>query len=331
MTFTLYIEEVFRGSEDFLIRGETIAFLKPPGTAPSVREQLTSLVIEGRRISKHSFTRKVGHGSSRQDLVGDLVITFRTSSSETNLKRSNLRTSEGAGRGKESVFTKPLKLHRPLVLPKRNIINVKTLKSMISFCQQFREAVVFKAVILTAFFGFFRLSNIAPHAVAEFDCSRHFTGGDVFFLENEVKLLLKWSKTFQNRDQYKLVALPKLAPSPLCPYQALKGIYALYAPGCNEPLFQIRSASGWQVLTDSRVRKTLSQINKLMGLPGNFYTFHAFRRSGASLAYEADIPVKEIKEHGTWASDSVWRYIQPSQTAGQQVSQKFRKLLHGGV
>ena len=226
-------------------------------------------------------------------------------------------------------FTKSLKLHRPLVLPKRNIINVKTLKSMISLCQQFREAVVFKAVILTAFFGFFRLSNIAPHAVAEFDCSRHFTGGDVFFLENEVKLLLKWSKTFQNRDQYKLVALPKLAPSPLCPYQALKGIYALYAPGCNAPLFQIRSASGWQVLTDSRVRKTLSQINKLMGLPSNFYTFHAFRRSGASLDYDADIPVKEIKEHGTWASDCVWRYIQPSQTAGQQVSQKFRKLLHG--
>ena len=57
-----------------------MAFLKPAGTAPSVREQLTSLVIEGRRISKHSFNRKVGHGSSMQDLVGDLVITFRTSS-----------------------------------------------------------------------------------------------------------------------------------------------------------------------------------------------------------------------------------------------------------
>ena len=53
-----------------------MAFLKPAGTAPSVSEQLTSLVIEGRRISKHSFTRKVGHGSSMQDLVGDLVIPY---------------------------------------------------------------------------------------------------------------------------------------------------------------------------------------------------------------------------------------------------------------
>ena len=83
-----------------------MAFLKPAGKAPSVREQLTSLVIEGRRIAKHSFTRKVGHGSSRQDLVGDLVITFRTSSSEKDLKRSNLGTSEGAGRVNEPVFVK---------------------------------------------------------------------------------------------------------------------------------------------------------------------------------------------------------------------------------
>ena len=41
-----------------------------------------------------------------QDLVGDLVITFRTSSSVTDLKRSNLGTSEGAGRVNESVFVK---------------------------------------------------------------------------------------------------------------------------------------------------------------------------------------------------------------------------------
>ena len=80
--------------------------MKPPGTSPSVREQLTSLVTEGWRISKHSLTRKVGHGSRRQDLVGDLVITFRTSSSETDLNRSNLGTSKGAGRAKESVLVK---------------------------------------------------------------------------------------------------------------------------------------------------------------------------------------------------------------------------------
>ena len=101
----------------------------------------------------------------------------------------------------------------------------------------------------------------------------------------------------------------------------------LYNPGSQAPLFQIRTAAGWQVLTDSRIRKVLADINQHMQLPSNFYTFHAFRRSGASLAYDMDIPVKEIKEHGTWASDCVWRYIRPQATAGQEVSQKFRKYI----
>ena len=51
-------------------------FLKSPGTTPLGREQLTSLVIEGKRISNHSLTRKLGHGFSRQDFIGDLVIEF---------------------------------------------------------------------------------------------------------------------------------------------------------------------------------------------------------------------------------------------------------------
>ena len=181
---------------------------------------------------------------------------------------------------------------------------------------------------MTAFFGFFRLSNIAPHVKAEFDSTKLFSGGYMFFLENEVLMLLKWSKTIQFRDQYKLVVLPKLGVSPVCPYQALKKVMSLCNPIQNSPLFQISTASGGQVLTDARVRKNLAKINQCLHFPPNFYTFHAFRRSGASLAYELGIPVREIKEHGTWASDCVWRYIRPSSSAGCQVSQTFRKILH---
>ena len=74
-------------------------------------------------------------------------------------------------------FVKALKLHRPMVLTKRNIIDIATLKRMVALCQRFPNAEVYKAVFLTAFFGFFRLSNLAPHAIVEFDGTRHFTGG----------------------------------------------------------------------------------------------------------------------------------------------------------
>ena len=225
-------------------------------------------------------------------------------------------------------FVRSTKLSRPIALPKRNIIDINTLKAIVAVTQKFSNPKVYKAVFLTAFFGFFRLSNIAPHAIAEFDGTRHFTGGDIFFRNKEVQLLLKWSKTMQYRNEYRMISLPRLGASTICPYQALKDIIALYSPGNNSPLFQIRATQGWQVLTDSRVRKVLAKINQKLRLPSNFYTFHSFRRSGASLAYGIDIPVKEIKEHGTWASDCVWRYIRPEATAGHQVSCKFRKCLY---
>ena len=101
-----------------------------------------------------------------------------------------------------------------------------------ALCQEFVDPVVYKAVLLTAFFGFFHLSNLAPHLIAEFDSARHFTGGgSVFFQENEVKLLIKWSKTMQYRDEYKFVALPKLGASPICPYRALRNAIAFKYPG----------------------------------------------------------------------------------------------------
>ena len=178
---------------------------------------------------------------------------------------------------KVSYFVKALKLHRPMVLTKRNIVNIGTLKCMVVVCHRFSNAEVFKAVFLTAFFGFFRLSNMAPHAIAEFDSTRHFTGGDVFFQKDEAQLLLNWSKTIQYRDECRLVTIPKLGASPICPYRALKKIMALYNPEQNEPLFQIQTTSGWQVFTDTCIRKTLAKINLALDLPSNYYTFHAFR------------------------------------------------------
>ena len=78
---------------------------------------------------------------------------------------------------KVSYFVKSLKLHRPMALPKRNTIDINTLKKMVMLCNQFSDPWVYKAVILTVFFGFFHLSNIAPHAKAEIDSTKHFTGG----------------------------------------------------------------------------------------------------------------------------------------------------------
>ena len=91
--------------------------------------------------------------------------------------------------------------------------------------------------------------------------------------------------------------------------------------------FSFNIPSGWKVLIDSKIRKTLSRINQKLGLPPHFFTFHAFRRSGASLAFNANVPIQEIKVQGTWTSDCVWRYIHDDPTRSSVVATTFNKML----
>ena len=74
-------------------------------------------------------------------------------------------------------FVCALKINRPLAVSKKNVIDIRTLEWIIALCEGRLNAVTFKAIFLTEYFGFFRLSNCAPHAVVEFDPTKHFTGG----------------------------------------------------------------------------------------------------------------------------------------------------------
>ena len=154
-----------------------------------------------------------------------------------------------------------------------NIISLEMLLKIVHQCDYLYMGKVFKAIFLVAFFVFFRLSNLAPHSFSAFDFTRHLAGGDIFFL-------LKWSKTIQTRDHVKVISLPRLGSSPICPYRGLKSLYQLYNPSGNQPLFQYKYAMGWKVLIDSKIRKTLSLINKNIEPLTSFFhlpSFPAFR------------------------------------------------------
>ena len=223
-------------------------------------------------------------------------------------------------------YTKSIKITRTISVPHRNVMDIPAWQRLINLVDTCHNGQTYKAMFLVGYFGFFRLSNLASHTIKEFDPSRHFAGGDVFFGKREVRLILKWSKTLQPRDQVKVITLPKLG-SAIYPYGALKGIFHCYNPGSMDPLFQIEVNHKFQVVTDSRVRKTLAILNQAMGFDRSYYTFHSFRRSGATLAYKNRVPVDDIQHHGTWTSDCVWRYISLDVTAGSRLSSTFRKIL----
>ena len=113
----------------------------------------------------------------------------------------------------------------------------------------------------------------------KFDVSRLLCVGDVIFSDAgaSCSVLIKWSKTMQDRVSTTTIVIPSLGASALCPITALRSMLV----SADQPLFLIPCPSQWLVLTDSRARKLLKQVSQILDLP-KAVTFHDFRRGGAS-------------------------------------------------
>ena len=194
-----------------------------------------------------------------------------------------------------------MKTNRPLTLRSHNLIDLSILRRILIACLDLPHGVVYRAVFLTGFFAFLR----------------HLTGHDVFFSKKNVKILITWSKTLQTRDKVQCTTLPKLHNPQICPFRALKELFPMSS---HSSLFQLPSSSGSSPLTDSRVRKTLKLINIKLGFHSAYFTFHDFRRSGATFAFNSNVPIQDIKRHGTWSSDCVWQYIQSDHSSGESIA-----------
>ena len=74
-------------------------------------------------------------------------------------------------------------------------MTIQQLENIIAMCDMLLNAVVFKAVYLVAFCSFLRVSNLLPHSIKSFDPTRLLAIGDLFFSQDGVTILIKWSKT----------------------------------------------------------------------------------------------------------------------------------------
>ena len=164
--------------------------------------------------------------------------------------------------------------------------------------------------------------------MAAFDHTSHFTGHDVIFTKKYLKLIIKWSKTMQTRDKVQCITVPKLKNKVTCPFRAVRDLQALYPFTSLTSLLQVPSHQGLIPLTDSKMRKILKSINLSLDLEPNYFTFHDLQRSGATYAYNAHIPVQEIKRHGTWSSDCVWQYIQSDHASGEHLANALASAIN---
>ena len=124
------------------------------------------------------------------------------------------------------LFVKALRVNAPLSLKSQKIITIQMLQQILQICDSLRDPVLFKAFYLFTFFSFLRMSNILPHSVKQFDGTRHLLRGDLIFSQNYCIVIIKWTKTLQDRQQSRTISIPDLGASMLRTNQSL----ATYVP-----------------------------------------------------------------------------------------------------
>ena len=224
------------------------------------------------------------------------------------------------------LFLKAIRIHRPLNPRVLAHLDIPLLEKILYLCDHMQFPQVFKPLYLLIFFSFLRMSNVLPHAVTQFDFTRHLARADVIFGATGAVLLIKWSKTLQNRRDVVTISLPDLQGSHLCPVSALKAIFQIFPGSDNSPVFVIPRNRGLVPLTDSVARKHLKDVSGSLGLNPSL-TFHDFRRGGAVWAFQNGVPLEHIMKHGTWKSDSIWTYLSSAVTAVSPVPLAFQQAL----
>ena len=208
------------------------------------------------------------------------------------------------------------------------VFSIHQLREISQLCDLFPHPLAYRAVFLVAFYAFFRMSNIAPTAPRAFDPIRHLTCQDVRFQYPGLHIKLKWAKNLQTPERVHWVKLPEVTDRYLCPVNTLRDLLRANGSSPSSFLFSVSSTS---ILTQSLIRKRLSSILRIMQLSPLSYGFHTFRRSAASMAFDANIPLITLQHHGHWRSDAIWAYISDNTAQSLQVPLAFQNLIHNSL
>ena len=106
------------------------------------------------------------------------------------------------------LFIKSIKINRSLQPSFKLIIDESILDSICKVCSHLPFPVVFKALYLLAYFSFLRLSSILPHSLATFDRTRHLCVADIIWSSQGAVIVVKLTKTLQDRCKVASVSLP---------------------------------------------------------------------------------------------------------------------------
>ena len=130
----------------------------------------------------------------------------------------------------------------------------------------------------------------------------------------------------QSSTAHQFVQIPQLSNAVLCPVTAIKALLDYRPLPSTAPLF-VHEQPGYLIVIDITIRYALRRVLLHVGLPSEGFGFHVFRRSGATVAFDYQVPLEHIMAHGTWRSNAVWNYLQSSSVAPSTVPLAFASLV----
>ena len=212
---------------------------------------------------------------------------------------------------------------------RRSAMSLDELERMVEFCSSDESLLVLKLALVIGFFGYLRLSNLAPETVVGFDKSRHTSWHDVRPSKHGVMIYLRWTKTLQSQKGCTPVPLPCLNNSLVCPVRVWNE-YSQVFPGhvgsAVTPLLLSTGLPRGRVVSASQLRAMFYRVTTALDLGHRRLTPHSMRRGGATYSFAAGVPIQYIKAHGTWRSAAVERYLLQTPRFDTPVALSFKTL-----
>ena len=207
----------------------------------------------------------------------------------------------------------------------KGLFSLNQIHEISQLCESFESSLTYRAAYLLAFYGLFRISNLAPVSSTQFDKKRHLLQSDITFAPPGVHIKIKWAKNIQAPEKIHFVKLPTIRVANMCPVKTLAALLKKFCLQPDDPLLVL---DDYHLLTQSNLRSRLATFLRTMGVPLQAHGFHTFRHSAATIAYDANASLSAIKSHGLWSSDAVWCYISDNTSQALQVPLTFQHLVN---
>ena len=182
------------------------------------------------------------------------------------------------------------------------------------------------AAITLGFYGFLRAGEFTTNHNRQYEISRHLLLKDVTLATGSYSVVIKGSKTDQDRRSVKLKV--GATGTTTCPVRAMRAFLKEATHRRSTPLFTLSSG---QYLTRTKLTSSLRLLLEATGLTPEQaarYSSHSLRIGAATEAAAAGLPTWLIQTAGRWRSDAYRRYIRPPSQALLSVAPALARRSH---